>query len=81
MSFSLFQTEESRNTKVRLLNLRVYIAHILLMLVFVLYSPWLRKVKRPGVSVFFARWVILQQVPSELKENQISVIHNFFFPT
>lgn len=35
-----------------------------------LYSPWLWKVKRPGVSVFLARWVILQHVPSALKQER-----------
>lgn len=33
------------------------------------HSPWLWKVKRPGVSVFLARWVILQQVPSALSKH------------
>lgn len=32
-----------------------------------LYSLWLWKVKRPGVSVLFAKWVNLQQTPSSLE--------------
>lgn len=33
-----------------------------------LSSPWLWKVKRPAVSVFLARWVILQQLFSALQK-------------
>lgn len=36
-----------------------------------LTSPWLWKVKRPGVSVFLARLVILQQSPSVLQEIEV----------